>query len=348
LARVSGKQYIALHTPSIDPEFKTKPDFVGVAAAGNVVSGIAVLTAEDAINCTEPCILVTEETTPNDFAGMVASVGILTRTGGITSHAAVVARGMDKTCVVGAESLKIGGSGSDAATIDAGDYITIDGSTGNVWNGGDVPVIEGEIEDHVHEMIDWALKGDTSFLTVAPESVPETGLVYVDASDALHTQKSLSAALKLAKASSATGVIGFGKTEIAPKEDSGFLGYFGVETQNHNDDTNILILKTLSLKLWTKKMKKAWTVHLPAGASTDFVKSVRDAGWKTVTLVKSFKTALTVDGYVQMDSRFLDQLGSENMNFTEIEELVVQAGREVRELPKRISKSRLLFDVLGG
>jgi len=95
--RVSGKQYLVLNKPSIDKSFKVEPDLVGIPAAGLIVTGVAVFSAQDAMKCKEPCILVAKETTPDDFSGMVASVGILTSTGGATSHAAVVARGMDKT-----------------------------------------------------------------------------------------------------------------------------------------------------------------------------------------------------------------------------------------------------------
>ena len=64
-----------------------------------------MFSAEDAVECNDPCILVTHETNPNDIAGMAKAVGILTQTGGATSHAAVVARAMDKTCVVGCTEL---------------------------------------------------------------------------------------------------------------------------------------------------------------------------------------------------------------------------------------------------
>ena len=66
-----------------------------------------MFSSQDAVNCTEPCILVTHETNPDDIAGMAAAVGILTQTGGSTSHAAVVARAMDKPCIVGCTDLDI-------------------------------------------------------------------------------------------------------------------------------------------------------------------------------------------------------------------------------------------------
>ena len=79
----------------------------GLAACPGVVTGKPVFSSKDAINCTEPCILVTHETTPDDIAGMAAAIGILTQTGGATSHAAVVARAMDKPCIIGCTELAL-------------------------------------------------------------------------------------------------------------------------------------------------------------------------------------------------------------------------------------------------
>lgn len=164
--RVTPTQLKAAMSDTINPAFDTPPHLIGIAAGGSVVSGVAVFSAEDAVNCKEPCILITKETNPDDIAGMNAAVGILTATGGLTSHAAVVARGMNKACVVGATALSINPHGekmagilSDAPphkTFVAGDKITIDGSTGRVWVGTDVPVIRGGVTPDILEVIGWA------------------------------------------------------------------------------------------------------------------------------------------------------------------------------------------------
>lgn len=144
-SRISNDQFKAVMSSVIDPSFTTPPDLTGIAAGGSVVTGVAVLSSEDAVNCKEPCILVTKETDPNDIAGMYASVGILTATGGLTSHAAVVARGMNKSCVVGCTSLS-------PIPFSNGTKITIDGATGNVWVGVDVPVLSGGVTKEVVEL----------------------------------------------------------------------------------------------------------------------------------------------------------------------------------------------------
>lgn len=152
VSRVTQAQLLSAMSDTIDPAFNVKPTFTGIAAGGGVVTGVPVFTAADAVNCTEACILVRKETDPNDIDGMNASVGILTAIGGLTSHAAVVARGMNKACVVGVTALSI----PDAQKKWAGGKITIDGSTGRVWVGLDVPVITADDNSVVKALVSWA------------------------------------------------------------------------------------------------------------------------------------------------------------------------------------------------
>lgn len=132
--RVSRKEYDLAQMAVLDPKFKNEPAYTGIPACGGVVSAVVMKSAEAAINCKEPCILVTQETTPDDIQGMHAAKAVLTMTGGATSHAAVVARSMNKPCIVG---LSI-----DLDHFTEGDVISIDGSTGRVWYG-EVPIIDG-------------------------------------------------------------------------------------------------------------------------------------------------------------------------------------------------------------
>jgi pyruvate,orthophosphate dikinase len=110
----------------------------GLGASPGRVSGRVVLSSEEAADADGDVILVRSETSPEDVAGMAASAGVLTTTGGLVSHAAVVARGWGIPAVVGAHELTVGDgevrSGSGTA-VRAGEVITIDGSTGQVWRG---------------------------------------------------------------------------------------------------------------------------------------------------------------------------------------------------------------------
>ena len=107
---VTPSQVEELLHPGLDPNFATDEAAKGLPASPGAVSGVIALSADEAVRLKEKnikCILVRQETSPEDISGMVASAGILTARGGMTSHAAVVARGMGKTCVAGCSSLVI-------------------------------------------------------------------------------------------------------------------------------------------------------------------------------------------------------------------------------------------------
>ncbi len=139
--------------PMIDPAFKKEPLAVGLPAGVGVAQGMAVTSPEEAVERAkmgDKVILVAHETTPDDIKGMNAAVGILTLTGGATSHAAVVARAMDKPCVVGCAETVAG----DAMSVDAllGQHLALDGSSGRVWVGLTAPVVDGSSGPWVGEL----------------------------------------------------------------------------------------------------------------------------------------------------------------------------------------------------
>lgn len=140
LKRVSAREFDLAQKPVIDPKFDTPAYATGIPACSGVVTGVIVRSAADALDCKKPCILVTEETNPDDIGGMVKAVGVLTMTGGATSHAAVVARSMNKPCVVGL-SLEVD-------KFQPGNQISIDGATGRVWFGS-VPVIDSAEDEYI-------------------------------------------------------------------------------------------------------------------------------------------------------------------------------------------------------
>jgi pyruvate,orthophosphate dikinase len=148
--------------PRIDETKAPKPIAKGIAASPGAVSGQAVFDPDSAVEWAKAgkrVILVREETKPDDVHGFYASVGILTSRGGATSHAAVVARAIGRPAVVGAEGLKIDYSTKTAragdVVIKEGDWITIDGFTGNVYVG-QVPTIEPKLPPEFYELLDMA------------------------------------------------------------------------------------------------------------------------------------------------------------------------------------------------
>ena len=161
--RVEPGQLNQLLHPMIDPKAPVKvlaKD--GLPASPGAAVGKVVFTAEDAIQKAgegENVILVRNETSPEDIGGMNVAQGILTARGGMTSHAAVVARGMGKCCVAGCKSLKIneqrGQMTVNGQIIREGDYITLNGSTGEVILG-QAPLVEPELSGDFGTLMTWA------------------------------------------------------------------------------------------------------------------------------------------------------------------------------------------------
>ncbi|ODB80608.1 MULTISPECIES: pyruvate, phosphate dikinase [Micromonospora] len=143
LTRVTGAQLAQLMFPAFDAAGAPEPLAVGVGASPGAAVGRVVFDSAAAAASTGPVILVRPETNPDDLPGMIAAVGVLTSRGGKTSHAAVVARGMGRTCVCGAEALTIdverGEFTVGEQVVRAGEVISIDGTSGRIWRG-EVPV----------------------------------------------------------------------------------------------------------------------------------------------------------------------------------------------------------------
>jgi pyruvate, orthophosphate dikinase len=155
LQRVTGAQLAQLMFPRFDEEAKTEQVGRGIAASPGAAVGKAVFDSYTAVKWSrsgEKVILVRRETNPDDLDGMIAAEGILTSRGGKTSHAAVVARGMGKTCVCGAEELEVDTKRRRMTVpgghvVEEGDLISIDGSSGKVYLG-EVPVVPSPVVEY--------------------------------------------------------------------------------------------------------------------------------------------------------------------------------------------------------
>jgi len=153
--RVTGEQLAQLMFPRFDESSERTLLATGMNASPGAAVGKAVFDSDTAVEWAargEDVILVRKETNPDDLRGMVAARGILTSRGGKTSHAAVVARGMGRTCVCGAESLDVDVKGKqftvrDGEVVREGDVISIDGTTGEVFAGA-VPVADSVVVRH--------------------------------------------------------------------------------------------------------------------------------------------------------------------------------------------------------
>ena len=168
LLRVSGNQLMQLMFPQFDKGNNGKPIAVGIAASPGAAVGKAVFSSKVAAEWSdrgESVILIRKETNPDDLGGMIASAGILTSRGGKTSHAAVVARGMGKTAVCGAEAIEVDYQRKVAvcgdATINEGDLVSIDGSSGEVFLGS-LPVESSVVVKYLEQGIDAARSAASS------------------------------------------------------------------------------------------------------------------------------------------------------------------------------------------
>jgi pyruvate, orthophosphate dikinase len=160
--RVDANQLDQLLHPTVDPDAEVTVLTTGLPASPGAASGRVELDPDDAAETAatgEPVILVRQETSPDDFHGMVAAAAILTARGGMTSHAAVVARGMGTPCIVGAGELSIdeeeGYFYVDGREVRRGDWITIDGSTGQILLG-QAPTRQPQLDDNFHTLMGWA------------------------------------------------------------------------------------------------------------------------------------------------------------------------------------------------
>ncbi|MYZ16279.1 PEP-utilizing enzyme, partial [Streptomyces sp. SID337] len=152
LVRVSGEQLARLMFPRFDADAAGEPLAHGVPASPGAAVGAAVFDSAEAVRraaAGEKMVLVRQETTPDDLPGMIAAQAVLTGRGGKTSHAAVVARGMGKVCVCGAEALSVDTgarrfTAPDGTVVEEGTVLSVDGSTGTVYRGA-VPLADSAV-----------------------------------------------------------------------------------------------------------------------------------------------------------------------------------------------------------
>lgn len=161
ISRVSPGQLEQLLHPRLDPRALKKVIAKGLPASPGAASGEVVFSseeAEDLRKSNRDCILVRHETSPEDISGMDASKGILTALGGMTSHAAVVARGMGKPCVAGCGAISIDYKRQQFTvgelTIKKGEMLTIDGASGEVM-AGHVPTINSQVDQYFTQFMKW-------------------------------------------------------------------------------------------------------------------------------------------------------------------------------------------------
>ncbi|MDQ6971926.1 MAG: pyruvate, phosphate dikinase, partial [Mariprofundaceae bacterium] len=179
LLRIAPESLEQMLFPRLDPNAKVESLATGLPASPGAACGHVVFDADRAVAQKsangKPLILLREETKPEDIHGFFVSEAILTSRGGKTSHAAVVARGMGKPCVAGADGIEVDVSARRAhigdVVIKEGDIITIDGTSGNVYLGL-VPTVEAEFSKELKTLLSWADK-EARLKVMANADIPE-------------------------------------------------------------------------------------------------------------------------------------------------------------------------------
>jgi phosphohistidine swiveling domain-containing protein len=282
---------------------------------------------------------VSHETTPEDFMGMKAAVGILTQTGGVTSHAAVVATGMDRVCVVGCTSIKFDDKygivfeGNPVSQpLKEGDVITIDGSNGNVYLGA-VPMIGGQIPDFVSEMIEWGTEpGQVFSYDPLKDKLPSEGEVFIQCSGLNGSDLNTLNTLVLEENKNLHGVLLFEKP--SKFDDSGFLTTLGISagTQMTKDQYDAL----------KKVTSKRWTV---VGAPEHIHQA--NLYCKLHRKAKTLKDLMNAEGYYQLDKDLKELLSKQGVTIEEFADLLKKAGKNLKPLVTPVSRSELAFKVFG-
>ncbi len=163
ILRVEPRALTELLHPQVDPRGPRDVFAKGIAASPGAATGRIVFSsaaAQASASRGEPCILVRRETAPEDIRGMHSAVGVLTERGGVTSHAAVIARGLGVPCVVGASGLRLDAKerrlvAADGRIFAEGDQITVDGTTGEVL-AGTVAMLAPALDDAFRKLLGWA------------------------------------------------------------------------------------------------------------------------------------------------------------------------------------------------
>lgn len=340
--RVTYKQYMALKKVRVDMEEVPEADFTGIEAGGGLVIGRVVTTADEAINTASAgtaVILVTDETTPNDFKGMAASVGILTRTGGKTSHAAVVGRGLDKSCVVGVTDLpQLQGFPQE---------ITIDGETGRVWLKP-LPLTVGDVPDYAKEVVKWGIsdkKGQMVMKVMPGDDFELKSYVMMGV-----TATKDEAAENLSKAES----YGFEELYIdfstvgehKLDEDVALWNICGTGTTPEADNAALITDRYHALiESDSDILRKAAVIILASSDNPDWEEALTVDGWKVVRRVQSLEDLLESDGIVDFDEGFAAAVGGEHVA-EKLFLLMKDAGKPVLKKPEPVSQARLVFEAL--
>ena len=347
LTRVTLDQYYQATKPSIVEDGLAEADMTGLPASTGIVTGLAVFSSEAAMACTEPCILITKETTPDDLEGMIASVGILTATGGVTSHAAVVARSLDKVCITGCDSLNL----SDLTYINSKGFevclqdtmISMDGESGRVWVNNP-PMLETSAHTtSVESLREWALDagGEDTYTKVGV--VPSEKLVlrkggkyYVDTVTIDHLSLPMWRG-EMKKLLKAVGEVG-NTVAIQLKSDTADTGFH----------TSLFGAEAHAVAAWEPRIK--WLAKQELPNNVVFVSASNgDLDTKDLPLVRNVKTIadLMQGGSVMLSEGFIEEIVGGDTAMSELLTILTTAGHSITQVNAGLTELQKMKNALG-
>lgn len=340
LSRVTGRQYVVLRRKQVKPDFSGAPVAVGIPASAGIASGRAVFSWADAVAATAPVILVRAETSPEDFPGMLAAAGVLTTTGGATSHAAVVARGIDKPCVVGAASVTIG------STISDGDTVTIDGATGRVWVNMDVPVTSGEVSAAARALLDLGIERDDVMLRVcAGDHLPKCGRVFFDLSGT-SLSEAANRLTALAEETGLTGIIGVIGQKLSPSRLRDALGLAPIVYAVGGEWLEALSWLQASRPTIAEVLAHRFIIYPPDGCSEN-MRKLLSRRWRLVSVANTIGDISTAFGAgIALSSGLRARLWSDGLSDAGINR-VIAALTSVPVVPDSVPDIGAAFRVFG-
>jgi len=347
LRRVTPEMYRRMSGNQFDPSFTADPDGIGIGASPGIVFGVTATTAEAAIAMKQDGqqpILVRPETNPDDFSGMVASVGILTATGGMTSHAAVVARSLNKPAVTAVNSVR--GTENWFPFVKNGIPVLLDGATGRVWFGpavAEAKIVEGSGTDFpaLRNMVAIGYKRmgaiPISPRVIAPEQRIPFYMLALDETIAKETLSELRS-IKWEHRHKIVMDIASPDAVIRP-EDVALWNVFGVEDKSGVD----LDIASSAEKLLLTKSIPGITVAFGAGFDPNFKKKFLQHGYVVGGTVASLRDLLSLTGPCEVDPGFIKQIGE-----WEYQQLCELIGNKMEPLPKGMSQDEIVMRCFGG
>jgi phosphohistidine swiveling domain-containing protein len=323
----------------VDPAFTVEPNGKGINASPGFASGPAVFNNEQALASPVPGILVTLDTEADDLPGMNASAGVLTSTGGATCHAAVNSLSFKTPCVVGLG--KVGEwIGSE---IKEGTIVTIDGSTGRVWIGTEVPTVSGVDDPYVADLVKWGYEKTGAIYQSARVERPEQRVMVTEwLSDEGAKADSLDALANMKEDERSKVVLDVrGTLSFRREEDVSLWECFGDEPDKGDDAEVVAVIDLLEAHGF-----KGAVVSLE-GALKEHAARLEAAGYKVGREVETLADLLHSTGPVEVPKSFIENVVGGPAVYAELIDTFKAAGKEVTPMPVSMSTEQVVAETFG-